>query len=544
MDLTLKVGADIEAFKSELSKVNKNLGGFQSQLKSFAGVVAGAFAVDAIANFTKEIVGMAAEAEAGERQLLTALKGREDVQQRLLAQASLLHNTSLFEDDEIIKQQGLLAALGRNEDQIKAIMSAAVDLATATGKDLGSAVEALGKTYEGVGRSLGAIDPEFKKLTETQLRNGEAIDLVTKKYKGFAEEATTSTHGALMQMQKQWMDIKEELGNEVLPILIKMANALGYGLTKDEQITQLGEKIKLFNAMYANGIKDIELYRSHIDHFQKSAAKLGVNLVVLRDGASKAMIVMKPFAETIKTTHEVTKELTDEQLKQIERQKMLNKLKRESLAMPAMTSISDPGTGVLLQSLTDVSNKIPEVLPKFQALRTEFGSFSEAWASVGRAGIEATDVINNSLVNMGSSLGMAIGDMASGVGGFEAVQAALLSSIGGMAVQLGQLAIATGIAVAGIKKALTSLNPAVAIVGGIALVALGKMVSNKAASIARGGGSGGGSVSGRGASALEGRSVDYAPGQRIVIGGEFKVDGKNLVAAINNQSRFDGRTKS
>ena len=54
-------------------------------------------------------------------------------------------------------------------------------------------------------------------------------------------------------------------------------------------------------------------------------------------------------------------------------------------------------------------------------------------------------------------------------------------------MQLGKMAIQTGIAIFGIKKALQSLNPAVAIAGGIALVALAKMVSSKAAKISEAG---------------------------------------------------------
>ena len=48
-----------------------------------------------------------------------------------------------------------------------------------------------------------------------------------------------------------------------------------------------------------------------------------------------------------------------------------------------------------------------------------------------------------------------------------------------MLINVGKLAIQTGIAVAGIKAALKSLNPAVAIAAGVALVALGSLVKGK-----------------------------------------------------------------
>ena len=53
-----------------------------------------------------------------------------------------------------------------------------------------------------------------------------------------------------------------------------------------------------------------------------------------------------------------------------------------------------------------------------------------------------------------------------------------------MATQMGKLAISIGLGVKGIKEALKSLNPAVAIAAGIALVALGKFASNQSSKIA------------------------------------------------------------
>ena len=51
-----------------------------------------------------------------------------------------------------------------------------------------------------------------------------------------------------------------------------------------------------------------------------------------------------------------------------------------------------------------------------------------------------------------------------------------LSVLAGGLIQVGELAIATGIAILGIKKALETLNPYVAIAAGIALIALGSFV--------------------------------------------------------------------
>ena len=60
-----------------------------------------------------------------------------------------------------------------------------------------------------------------------------------------------------------------------------------------------------------------------------------------------------------------------------------------------------------------------------------------------------------------------------------------------MAVELGKLAIGIGIGLESIQAALKTLNPAVAIAAGVALVALGSFLKSKAAGIAEGGSAGG-----------------------------------------------------
>lgn len=105
------------------------------------------------------------------------------------------------------------------------------------------------------------------------------------------------------------------------------------------------------------------------------------------------------------------------------------------------------------------------------------------------AGLAST--LQGGLTNVAVGVGEAIGQIMLNAGGIELVGAALLSGIGSLAIDLGKLAIATGIAVSGIKAALETLNPVVAIGAGIALVALGSAVKGAASKI---GGGGGGSL--------------------------------------------------
>jgi hypothetical protein len=85
--------------------------------------------------------------------------------------------------------------------------------------------------------------------------------------------------------------------------------------------------------------------------------------------------------------------------------------------------------------------------------------------------------------NFGEMLGtaMATGDGMQGLGRM------VLGTLADLAVQVGKIAIGVGISVEGIKKALQSLNPVLAVAAGIALVALGSYARTRLSQSAGGG---------------------------------------------------------
>jgi hypothetical protein len=85
-----------------------------------------------------------------------------------------------------------------------------------------------------------------------------------------------------------------------------------------------------------------------------------------------------------------------------------------------------------------------------------------------------------------------IGSAIAGGEGFKNFGQFALMTLAGLLQQVGEMAVQTGIALMGIKVALKTLNPAVAIAGGIALIALASGIktslSKRAESIQGGGG--------------------------------------------------------
>lgn len=78
--------------------------------------------------------------------------------------------------------------------------------------------------------------------------------------------------------------------------------------------------------------------------------------------------------------------------------------------------------------------------------------------------------------------GELIGNIAAGGASLESVGGLIFQTLGNLAIQVGKIAITTGLAILGIKEALKSLNPYVAIGAGIALIALGTIAKSQLAS--------------------------------------------------------------
>jgi len=158
-----------------------------------------------------------------------------------------------------------------------------------------------------------------------------------------------------------------------------------------------------------------------------------------------------------------------------------------------------------------------------------------------------------------------IAGFASGTAGFGNVAGLLLTTVCNMAIRLGKLAISIGIAIKGIKTALKSLNPVVAIAAGVALIALGTLAKSAAANIGGGGDAGafasGGIVGGSSyygdklfARVNSGEAIfnqeqqkrlygliESSSNDAIVVGGTIEASGDKLQVILNRANKSKSR---
>jgi len=224
-ELLIKLGADTLGVTKMSADVRKQLNSLQKDLTGFGK--SWSLYVTAPLTAAAGVAVKAADVQLkNEKRLLTALRGREDIQQRLIKQAGELQSRSLFGDEEIIGQQAFLASLGLTEQQINDTIEAAAQLSSATGMTLDSAVKNLAKTYGGLSGELGESIPKLKELTTEQMKNGEAVKFILENYKGFAESAAETGLGPMQQLKNSIGDVGEEIGKVLMPMVQAAARML------------------------------------------------------------------------------------------------------------------------------------------------------------------------------------------------------------------------------------------------------------------------------------------------------------------------------
>jgi len=149
--------------------------------------------------------------------------------------------------------------------------------------------------------------------------------------------------------------------------------------------------------------------------------------------------------------------------------------------------------------------------------------------------MDFSQVFQESMTGIAVGFGESLGNMLAGTGTLSDLGNVVLTSLADLAIQVGKIAIGVGLATFGIKAALQSLNPVLAIAAGVALVALGSAAKGALSGASSGGTYSSASTSSYGSgvsSSGSAGSLRSAP-MTIYIEGEFRQRGPDLVATIN-----------
>ena len=245
----------LNALKTAFNETGGAAAGFTSKLGGVAssGGVAAA-AITAAVMAAKKYIETLKEAneaykvqEKAEKALSKAAENNPYLNgegvERLKDFAGEIQKVSNYGDEATIDIMAQLAATGRSEAEIMKIMAAAADYAAAKHIDLKTAAETLNSTYSGMAGTMGRQIAEIKDLTDEQLKNGDAIDLIAKKYKGFAADAVDSG----IQAENAFGDFMKSVG--------RMANPI---------FEDLNQRAKSFWKSMTEGIKNFKAWTDDI----------------------------------------------------------------------------------------------------------------------------------------------------------------------------------------------------------------------------------------------------------------------------------------
>jgi hypothetical protein len=240
-------------------KAQKDIGGLDGSIKKLGRSVLNAsvayFGTQGLINGIIKSAELAGVQEQAEKQLEFAL-GKTST--ALLNQASALQKVTTFGDEAIISQQAFLASLEFSEEQINSIISASVDLASATGISLESAVRNTAKTFSGLSGELGELIPQLRGLTTEQMKAGDAVKVISQLFGGQAQVQAQTYAGSVEQLKNELGDMAENVGKIVIPIFQKLTphlktainfwqNYLNVGEQTSEQTNKYDVEIKSLN---------------------------------------------------------------------------------------------------------------------------------------------------------------------------------------------------------------------------------------------------------------------------------------------------------
>jgi hypothetical protein len=448
------------------------------------------------------------------------------------------------------------------------LLTTGLTLLSQSGLTVGDVIDKITGNFDEFGAALKKANDEAVKNSAAEISGMNALVAT-------AKDVNLSMNDRLLavkELQNQYPGYFGNLSKEQI-LNGNVANAVK-GVTdaliaKAKAQAYTGELVKLSQEEFKLEEKKLQLLSEKAKLEQSSAAKNAAALTAV--GKNQDFVINAAIRNTkaIKDLDSQLSENAIELAKNAEAQakwtSRINenvaasiKLKTE-LAKPAKPTFNTPqvtgiggniipaplfdvlGTKVFNGQVDEFGNKIKELPGVIKSSLVQIPDIiNEGAIAMAAALLEfnnsATEIITTSIADTFAGLGNAIGTaLATADNVLSAVGQTLLSSLGGILVEIGKMAISVGVGLLGIKAALKTLNPYAAIAAGVALVALGSFFSSKSRSIGNsmGGGGGASGASGAGANNQSFSSSGFSSGGG---GGTvvFEIAGQKLIGVLNN----------
>lgn len=241
----------------ELRKIQKEMKSFGDSFKNVGKAMAGFFAVDAIKDFGSQAVAAFAEKEKSLLRFDAVLKNigaDKSIQEYFKGLSDQLEGLGTGIDDaNVLDLASQFLALGRTAPEVEKLLRVGADLSALTGNDLTASVNMLTKADEGQVKQLRMLIPELKNLTDEQIKNGEAVDIVAAKTAGLADKIGAGTAGSLAKFSAAWDGLLETIGQNIAAApwveqLTKVLNDLAAATANATAVLETTKKVKSSDA--------------------------------------------------------------------------------------------------------------------------------------------------------------------------------------------------------------------------------------------------------------------------------------------------------
>ncbi|AKI96589.1 hypothetical protein [Kosmotoga pacifica] len=224
--LEAKVKLNMKEFDSGLKKMQQSWKSLMDDMAKLGAAGGAAFA--GMTYGLKKATEAWAVQETATKKLEIAINRFANADKNLLKQlkqtANELQNMTGVGNETLESISALGLSLGISGDKIKEATEAAVLLNQVVGMDLVSAMKNLAKTQAGLTGELGEALPFLRELTQEQLKQGQAIDLITERLGGYSELLQNTTGVQLARFNAALGDIAEVIGSLFTPEVKKIAD--------------------------------------------------------------------------------------------------------------------------------------------------------------------------------------------------------------------------------------------------------------------------------------------------------------------------------
>jgi hypothetical protein len=229
--LKLSILADVDDLKKKLGTAENEVQGFAGKVEKFGAAAKAAFVAAAAAagayavKLAVDGVQAAIEDEAAQQRLANALKNVTDATDvQIAAIEKQILKTSLatgVADDKLRPAYQRLAIATGDLTKSQDLLTLALDISAATGKDVETVSNALGKAYEGNTGSLTRLGVGLSAAKIKTLGLEGAISQLSSTFGGAAATQADTFQGKIARVQVAFDEAKETLGTALLPLIEK-----------------------------------------------------------------------------------------------------------------------------------------------------------------------------------------------------------------------------------------------------------------------------------------------------------------------------------